>query len=133
MLKILVLLNLILNAAPQDLTGLSPGRAPQKVAIVQALAPAGSPVLVFRSYREWKAEQLAYWQARGQAEMAKDLTVADYFAGYLTKQKDQAQAIKEVSGRLSPDEVAELMTIYANSVFGSRTSNAPRYGEISAK
>ncbi len=65
--------------------------------------------------------------------MAKDLTVADYFAGYLTKQKNQAQAIKEVSGRLSADEVAELMTIYANSVFGTHAPSTPLYGEIKDK
>lgn len=123
MLKIIILLNLMLNAAPQDAKFIPKIHTPAVAA----------PTSAFRSYREWKSEQLAYWQSRGQAEMAKDLTVADYFAGYLTKQRDQAQAIKEVSGRLSPDEVAELMTIYANSVFGSHSPMAPKQGETLIK
>ena len=125
MLKILVLMNFILNAAPTELKGVSFYRAPVKTA-----APA---LAAFRSYREWKVEQVAYWQSRGQGDIAKDLTLADYFAGYLTKQRDQAQAIKEVSGRLSPEEVAELMTIYANSVFGSHAPASPIQAEIPSK
>lgn len=58
-------------------------------------------------------------------EVAQDLTVSDYFAGYLTKLQDKKSAFNEVAGKLSPEEVAELMTAYANSAFGSHTPTAP--------
>lgn len=58
-------------------------------------------------------------------EMAKDLTVSDYFAGYLTKVSDKKAAFAEVAGKLSPAEVAELMNAYANSVFGSHSGDLP--------
>ncbi len=54
-----------------------------------------------------------------QLSLAKDLSISDYFVGYLIKQKSISQAIKEVSGRLSAEEVAELMTAYANNFFSS--------------
>lgn len=54
-------------------------------------------------------------------DIAKELSVSDYFAGYLTKQADKKSAFKEVAGKLSADEVAELMTAYANSVFGAES------------
>lgn len=84
----------------------------------------------YKSYKQWKTEQISYWQSKGKPDMGDDLTVADYFAGYLTKQKDQASAIREVSGRLSPDEVAELMMIYANSVFGTHPSQIPARADV---
>ncbi|MEK2689524.1 hypothetical protein [Bdellovibrio sp. GT3] len=58
-------------------------------------------------------------------EVAKDLSVTDYFAGYLTKVSDKKAAFKEVAGKLSPEEVAELMNAYANSVFGAHASDLP--------
>lgn len=58
-------------------------------------------------------------------ETAKELSVSDYFAGYLTKQNNRRQAFKQVAGKLSADEVAELMATYANSVFGSQSGNLP--------
>lgn len=58
-------------------------------------------------------------------EMAKELTVSDYFAGYLTKLSDKNSAFKEVAGKLTAEEVAELMAAYANSVFGTQTGNLP--------
>lgn len=59
-----------------------------------------------------------------QFAMAQDLTITDYFVGYLAKQKSLPQAIKEVSGRLSADEVAELMTAYADNFFASKPTSA---------
>ncbi len=60
-----------------------------------------------------------------QFAMAQDLTITDYFIGYLARQKSLQQAIKEVSGKLSPEEVAELMTAYADNFFASKpASNA---------
>lgn len=64
-----------------------------------------------------------------QYSLAQDLTIADYFVGYLTKQKSVSLAIKEVSGRLSAEEVAELMTAYADNFFTSKPTpliQAPR-------
>ncbi len=64
-----------------------------------------------------------------QLSLAQDLSISDYFVGYLTKQKSLNSAIKEVSGRLTADEVAELMTAYANNFFSSLpapTIQAPR-------
>lgn len=72
--------------------------------------------------------QLLERQLRQEADnldIAKDLTVSDYFAGYLTKVKDQKAAFNEVAGKLSAEEVAELMSAYANSVFGARGSDLP--------
>lgn len=58
-------------------------------------------------------------------DIAKDLTVTDYFVGYLTKVQNKKAAFHEVAGKLSPDEVAELMTAYANSVFGAHAADLP--------
>lgn len=58
-------------------------------------------------------------------EVANDLTVTDYFVGYLTKVQNKKAAFQEVAGKLSPDEVAELMTAYANSVFGAHAADLP--------
>lgn len=58
-------------------------------------------------------------------ELAKDLSVTDYFAGYLTKVQNKRSAFNEVAGKLSPEEVAELMNAYANSVFGAQAADLP--------
>lgn len=58
-------------------------------------------------------------------ENAQDLSVSDYFAGYLTKLSDKNAAFKEVAGKLSAEEVAELMSAYANSVFDTQTGRLP--------
>lgn len=58
-----------------------------------------------------------------QFAMAQDLTITDYFIGYLARQKSLQQAIKEVSGKLSAEEVAELMTAYADNFFASKPSS----------
>lgn len=58
-------------------------------------------------------------------ELARDLSVTDYFVGYLTKVQDKKAAFQEVAGKLSPEEVAELMTAYANSVFGAHQADLP--------
>ena len=70
-------------------------------------------------------------------EVAQDLSVTDYFAGYLTKVQNQKAAFNEVAGKLSPEEVSELMTAYANSVFGvdagEFSANTPREFKQSSK
>lgn len=58
-------------------------------------------------------------------EVANDLSVTDYFVGYLTRVNDKKSAFNEVATKLSAEEVAELMNAYANSVFGARSSNLP--------
>lgn len=58
-------------------------------------------------------------------EVAKDLSVTDYFVGYLTKVQNKKSAFNEVAGKLSAEEVAELMTAYANSVFGAHAADLP--------
>jgi hypothetical protein len=63
-----------------------------------------------------------------QVSMAKDLTISDYFVGYLTKQKDLTGAINEVAGRLSTDEVAELMSAYSTNFFSSQRINSALTG-----
>jgi hypothetical protein len=61
--------------------------------------------------------------------LTQDLTMSDYFAGYLTKQNSIDVAIRDISGRLTGEEVAELMSAYAQNIFENRPSNlktAPR-------
>ncbi len=50
-----------------------------------------------------------------QASIAGELSINDYFVGYLNKQMNLQSAIKNVSGKLSSEEVAELMSAYAYS------------------
>lgn len=56
-------------------------------------------------------------------ELAEDLSISDYFAGYLTKQTFLESAIRDVSGKLSAEEVAELMSTYAQHFFQTRPSS----------
>lgn len=60
-----------------------------------------------------------------ELQYAQELTVSDYFAGYLAKMGDRKTAYKQVASKLSPDEVAELMNAYANSVFGTQSGTLP--------
>jgi hypothetical protein len=62
-------------------------------------------------------------------EMTQDLTVSDYFAAYLTKQTHKKEAFKEVAGKMTPDEVAELMNVYANSMFSGSGDGAELVGD----
>ncbi len=48
-----------------------------------------------------------------QITIAGELTISDYFAGYLNKQNNLQMAINSVAGKLSSEEVAELMSAYA--------------------
>lgn len=52
--------------------------------------------------------------------LTQDLSISDYFVGYLTKQSSLESAIKDVSVRLNPEEVAELMLAYAENFLQSR-------------
>lgn len=55
-----------------------------------------------------KNEQMNY-------EMAKDLTVSDYFVGYLSKLSHSKSALRTAAEKLSPEEVAEIMSAFANT------------------
>lgn len=52
--------------------------------------------------------------------LTQDLTISDYFVGYLTKQSSMDRSIKDVSRRLTAEEVAEMMSAYAQQVFQTR-------------
>ncbi|MGZ3725956.1 MAG: hypothetical protein ACXWPX_12035 [Pseudobdellovibrio sp.] len=52
----------------------------------------------------------------------QDLTISDYFVGYLSKQSSVDEAIEEVSSRLSPEEVAQLMKALADQ-FNPKPTN----------
>lgn len=51
----------------------------------------------------------------------KDLTVSDYFVGYLVKQKNPQAAFKEAALKLTPEEVAELLNAYATHISESNS------------
>ncbi len=54
--------------------------------------------------------------------LTQDLTISDYFVGYLTRQASLDAAIKDVSIKLTSEEVAELMSAYAENFFQSKPS-----------
>lgn len=56
--------------------------------------------------------------------MSRDLTISDYFVGYLTKQTSLELSIREVSARMTPAEVAELMVAFAEHFFQTRPAQA---------
>lgn len=56
--------------------------------------------------------------------MSHDLTISDYFVGYLTKQTSLEVAIRDVSARMTPDEVADLMVAFAEHFFQARSVGA---------
>lgn len=61
--------------------------------------------------------------------LTQDLSMTDYFVGYLTKQSSLDVAIRDLSTRLTPEEVAELMSAYAQNFFQTKPSSvkvAPR-------
>ena len=51
--------------------------------------------------------------AQLQISIAGELTISDYFAGYLNKQNNLQHAIGVVARKLSAEEVVELMSAYA--------------------
>lgn len=95
-------------------------------------AKTKDPNLVFKKGPE--AGLSAELQSELEQEMlnlsiSQDLTISDYFVGYLTKQGSLDAAVKNVAGRLTSDEVAELMLAYAGHFFQSRPTSlkvAPR-------
>ena len=59
-------------------------------------------------------------------ELAKDLTVADYFVGYVSKIQDRKNSMNEIAGKMSTEEVAEMMNAYVQSIFGSTDGESPK-------
>lgn len=49
-------------------------------------------------------------------EAAADLTVSDYFAAYVNRLENKKESFKEIAQKLTPDEMAELMTAYSRSL-----------------
>lgn len=62
-------------------------------------------------------------------EMARELTVSDYFVAYLAKLENKRETYKEIAAKMSPDEVADLMSAYVNSIFSAQgPSTSPPQG-----
>lgn len=61
-----------------------------------------------------------------QLGMSHDLTISDYFVGYLTKQSDVKLAIQEISGKMTSAEISELMQAYANNFFPISQQNSAK-------
>lgn len=60
-------------------------------------------------YRELK-------NTKSNVDEIGDLTVSDYFVGYLSRFKNNSQVFKQAAQKLDSTEVAELMTAYADSL-----------------
>jgi len=113
----------------------------------------GAPVDGLKSYRVWKSEkvqtalsqvlssrelllkakafqgkdienlQRQLSQLEWNLEVAKDLSVTDYFALYLS-QSTSRDRFKTAAGKFTPQEVAELMEAYANALGLNPTESA---------
>lgn len=59
-------------------------------------------------------------------ELAKDLTVTDYFVGYVNKMNGKKESMSEIASKMSTEEVAELMSAYAQSIFGATSTDIPK-------
>jgi len=76
-------------------------------------------------------------QQRGHYQMQRDLldldianglTLTDYIVGYLSKQADRKAAVSAIAARLTPEEIAELMNAFTNSL--TMGSHAAAVGSI---
>jgi hypothetical protein len=68
---------------------------------------------------------------KSHVDEISELTVSDYFIGYLSRFKDQRKAFQVAAQKLDSSEVAELMTAYADSLLktsgeGISTSEASK-------
>lgn len=92
----------------------------QKESIRRRLAEQASTEAGLPLASQKQIDQLIV-KEKARMALEKDLTVSDYFVGYLTKNQDRKQAFKAVAPKLSAEEIAELMDAYANSVFGTQS------------
>lgn len=53
---------------------------------------------------------------KSHVDEVDELTVSDYFVGYLSRFKDQRKAFQTAAEKLDSSEIAELMTAYADSL-----------------
>ena len=53
---------------------------------------------------------------KSHVDEVDELTVSDYFVGYLSRFKDQRKAFQTAAEKLDSSEIAELMTDYADSL-----------------
>ena len=99
-----------------------------------------------KSFREWRDLKIRLIQAKidllqsqpgtgtqlrkesYSLDMAKELTMTDYFAAYLNKLSNKAEAFRIIAEKMSPEEVADLMNAYASSMFTSHGSQGPSQG-----
>lgn len=88
----------------------------RKKELVNKKADTQTDVTLINLEQKLQLEQFSF-------DLATDLSVTDYFVGYLNKVENKQSAFKELAAKMSPDEVAEIMTAYANSVFGTRESS----------
>lgn len=57
-------------------------------------------------------------------DAAQELGVADYFAGYLTIQDNKSDAYKLAAGKMTPEEVNQLIKAYADSMFTTHSTGS---------
>lgn len=100
------------------LTELSKKKSAQRSLPPRAVAKATEAGLGFETNPAALDRQIS--QELAKMALVEDLSVSDYFVGYLTKVDNRKEAFKEIAGRLSAEEIAELMNAYANSVFGTQ-------------
>ncbi|MCB0369177.1 MAG: hypothetical protein KDD45_06895 [Bdellovibrionales bacterium] len=65
-------------------------------------------------------------------EVAQQLNVQDYFAIYLTKLDNRSEAFKEAAQKMHPDEVAELINIFADSFLAAHVNDGVSLPSASA-
>lgn len=58
-------------------------------------------------------------------ETAKNFSVTDCLAGYLMKIQNKKAAFNEAAGKLTAEEIADLMSAYATSAFGNTAPELP--------
>ena len=91
-----------------------------KIKIIRDKISPGDPNMNFTSSKSENAEAGLHPSLLVQLEKEelnlsnlKDLGISDYYVGYLLKQNSLDEAINSVSGKLTPEDVGELMRAYA--------------------
>jgi hypothetical protein len=94
--------------------------AENKIKIIRDKISTGDPNMVFSPVKQDKVEAGLHASLLQQLEKEelnlsnlKDLGISDYYVGYLLKQGSLEEAINSVSGKLTAEDVAELMRAYA--------------------
>jgi hypothetical protein len=100
--------------------------AENKIKIIKSKMTDGDPNMVFAPAKSMNVEAGLHSDLLQQLEKEelnlsnlKDLGISDYYVGYLLKQGSLDDAINSVSGKLTPEDVAELMRAYAEQFSAS--------------